>query len=89
MEEKKKKYNLADTQVRKKFVTYKEAMELYSMGLNLIKEHTAIAGASYKMGNKILVNTDIFDAYLEQFRIPGEYEGMARKFTPDLVSMYN
>lgn len=28
-----KKQNLADPQVRKRFVTYKEASELYSMGL--------------------------------------------------------
>ena len=67
-----KKQNLADPNVRKRFVTYKEAAELYSMGLTRIQEHAKIAGATYKMGNKVLVNTDIFEAYLEQFRIPGE-----------------
>ena len=41
-----------------------------------------------KLGNKVLVNTDIFEAYLEQYRIPGDYEGMAKKFTPDLVELY-
>lgn len=71
-----KKQNLADPSVRKRFVTYKEATELYSMGLTRIQEHAKIAGATYKMGNKVLVNTDIFEAYLEQFRIPGDYEGM-------------
>lgn len=65
-----KKQNLADPSVRKRFVTYKEATELYSMGLTRIQEHAKIAGATYKMGNKVLVNTDIFEAYLEQFRIP-------------------
>ena len=83
-----KKQNLADPKVRKRFVTYKEASELYSMGLTRVQEHARSAGATYKMGNKVLVNTDIFVAYLEQFRIPGEYEGMARKFTPDLAGMY-
>ncbi len=83
-----KKQNLADPKVRKRFVTYKEASELYSIGLTRVQEHTRSAGATYKMGNKVLVNTDIFEAYLEQFRIPGEYEGMARKFTPDLAGMY-
>ena len=68
--------------------TYKEAAELYSMGLTRIQEHTKMAGATYKMGNKVLVNTDIFEAYLEQYRIPGDYEGMAKKFTPDLVELY-
>ena len=94
-----KKQNLTDPNVRKRFVTYKEAAELYSMGLTRIQEHTKMAhlleqhldkmaGATYKMGNKVLVNTDIFEAYLEQYRIPGDYEGMAKKFTPDLVELY-
>ena len=83
-----KKVNLADPQVRKRFVTYKEASELYSMGLTRIQEHAKIAGATYKMGNKVLINTDIFEAYLEQFRIPGEYEGMAKKFVPDMAGLY-
>ena len=83
-----KKVNLADPQVRKRFVTYKDASELYSMGLTRIQEHAKIAGATYKMGNKVLINTDIFEAYLEQFRIPGEYEGMAKKFVPDMAGLY-
>lgn len=58
------------------------------MGLTRIQEHAKIAGATYKMGNKVLVNTDIFEAYLEQFRIHGDYEGMSRKFTPDLAGLY-
>ena len=83
-----KKQNLTDVSVRKRFVTYKEATELYSMGLTRIQEHAKIAGATYKMGNKVLVNTDIFETYLEQFRVPGDYEGIAKKFTPDLANMY-
>lgn len=86
--EKKKSYDLTNSQVRKKFVTYKEATVLYSIGLTRVQEYAKIAGATYKMGNKVLVNTDIFEAYLEQFRIPGNYEGMAKKFTPDLANMY-
>ena len=35
-----KKQNLTDPNVRKRFVTYKEAAELYSMGLTRIQEHT-------------------------------------------------
>lgn|GEM_PF-865631 len=84
-----KKQNLADPKIRKRFVTYKEAAELYSMGLTRVQEHAKIAGATYKMGNKVLVNTDIFEAYLEQFRIPGDYEGMAKKFTPELAGLYH
>ena len=83
-----KKQNLADPKVRKRFVTYKEAAALYSMGMNRIQEHAKLAGATYKMGNKVLVNTDIFEAYLQQFRIHGECEGMAKRFTPNLAGMY-
>ena len=83
-----KKQNLSDPKVRKRFVTYKEATELYSMGLTRVQEHAKVAGATYKMGNKVLVNTDIFEAYLEQFRIPGDYEGMAKKYIPDLAVLY-
>lgn len=31
---------------------------------------------------------NIFEMYLEQFKTPGECEGMARRFTPDLAGMY-
>lgn len=34
-----KKQNLSDPNVRKRFVTYKEATELYSMGLTRVQEH--------------------------------------------------
>ena len=83
-----KKQNLADPKIRKRFVTYKEAAELYSIGLTKVQEYAKIAGATYKMGNKVLVNTDIFEAYIEQFRIPGEFEVMAKTFIPDLAGMY-
>ena len=83
-----KKQTLADPKVRKRFVTYKEAAALYSMGMNRIQEHAKLAGATYKMGNKVLVNTDIFEAYLEQFRILGECEGMSKRFTPNLAGMF-
>lgn len=82
-----KKQNLSDPKVRKRFVTYREASELYSMGLTRIQDHAKTAGATYKMGNKVLVNTDIFEAYLEQFRIPGDYEGIAKKLTPALADI--
>ena len=83
------KVDLSDPRMRKRFVTYREAAEMYSMGLTKLMEHAKIAGATYKMGNKVLINTDIFDVYLEQFRIPGDYENMARKFAPDLARLYS
>lgn len=82
------KIDLSVPEVRKRFVTYKEATELYSIGLTMIQEHARKCGATYKIGNKMLVNTDIFEAYLEQFRIPGECENMVRKIVPNLVGLY-
>lgn len=84
----KAKRDLSNPHVRKKFVTYKEAADLYSIGLTKVQEYAKIAGATYKMGNKVLVNIDIFDAYLEQYRIPGEFEVMAKKFIPDITAVY-
>ena len=49
-----KNQNLADPKVRKRFVTYKEASELYSMGLTRVQEHARNTGATYKMGNRVL-----------------------------------
>lgn len=42
----------------------------------------------YTLKLNAYVNTDIFEAYIEQFRIPGEFEVMAKKFIPDLAGMY-
>lgn len=57
---KQKKLNISEPKVRKRFVTYKEATELYSMGLTRVQEHAKVAGTTYKMENKVLVNTDIY-----------------------------
>ena len=74
-----KKENLANPTVKRRFVTYREAVELYGIGLTRLQQHAKTAGATYKLGNKVLVNTEIFEAYLEQFRIPGDYEGLVKK----------
>lgn len=70
-----------ESSARRKFVTYKEAAVLYSIGLTKMQEYAKNAGAVYKIGNKALVNTDVFETYLETFRIPGNYEELARKVT--------
>ena len=53
----------------KKFVRYKEGAKMYSMGLTKFQELAKEAKACYKMGQLVLVNTEIIDEYLEQFRI--------------------
>lgn len=57
----------------KKFVRYKEGAELYSMGRNKFMQMAKDAGACYKMDKVVLVNTQIFEAYLESFRVAGEW----------------
>ena len=53
----------------KKFVRYKEGAKMYSMGLTKFQELAKETKACYKMGQLVLVNTEIIDEYLEQFRI--------------------
>lgn len=52
----------------KKFVTLQEGADLYSMGLHSFREIARDAGATYKIKRKVLVNTEIFDEFLEAFR---------------------
>lgn len=54
---------------RKKFVRYKEGAEMYSMGLTKFQELAKQANAIYKVDKLVLVNCDIFEQYLESFRV--------------------
>ncbi len=42
---------------------------MYSMGLSKFQELAKDAKACYKVGQLVLVNTEIIDEYLETFRI--------------------
>ena len=53
----------------KKFVRYNEGAELYSMSLSKFQRMAKDAGAIYKINKLVLVNTEIFDEYLESFRL--------------------
>ncbi len=53
----------------KKFVRYKEGAELYSIGLNKFMEMAREATATYKLDKVVLVNCELFEQYLEGFRI--------------------
>ena len=52
--------------IAKKFVRYQEGAELYSIGLTKFQE---LAKAVYKIDKVALVNCEIFEKYLETFRI--------------------
>ena len=53
---------------RKKFVRYEEGAQLYSMGLHTFQELAKDAKAVYHVKRVVLVNTEIVDEYLENFR---------------------
>lgn len=57
----------------KKFVRYKEGADLYSMGLHTFQQLSKEAGAVYKIRGIALVNTEVFEDFLENFREPPEY----------------
>lgn len=58
--------------LKKRFVRYKEGAELYSIGKTKFEKMAKDAGAIYKLDKVVLVNCDIFEEYLETFRLKGE-----------------
>ena len=54
---------------QEKFVRYQEGAELYSMGLHTFEELAKEAGAIYKIRRVVLVNLEIFEEYLDTFRM--------------------
>lgn len=57
---------------RKRFVRYKTGAELYDIGQSSFEDLAEEAGAKYKIGKMVLVNCEIFEEYLETFRIRNE-----------------
>ena len=62
-DQKKKRKNM------EKFVRYSEGAKMYCMGLTKFQQLAKDAKACYKIGQMVLVNTEILDEYLETFRI--------------------
>ena len=54
-------------EVMKKYVNAREGEIIYSIGKT---RFMALAGEIYKVGNSALVNTEVFETYLEQFHEP-------------------
>ena len=54
--------------LRKKYLRYKEAEIVYSIQHKKLLELADDAGALYRIDGYVLINRDIFDEYLEQFR---------------------
>ena len=66
--ERRKEVRDAARKLRKQFLKYQEAEIVYSMTHRKIMQLAQEAGAIYRMDSTVLINRDIFDAYLEQFR---------------------
>ena len=54
-------------EVMKKYVNASEGAVIYSLGKTRFMEMAKKADAIYKVGNSALVNTELFEAYLERF----------------------
>lgn len=54
--------------LRRLFLRYKEAELVYSIQHKKLLELAGKAGAIYRIDGTVLINRDIFEAYLEQFR---------------------
>ena len=54
---------------KKRLVRYKERAEMYRMGMNKFQTLAKDAGAILKIDRMVLVDLDVFDKYLESFRV--------------------
>ena len=55
-------------EVMKKYVNAAEGRIIYGMGKTTFMNFAREAGAVYKIGATALVNTEIFESFIEQFR---------------------
>ena len=58
-------------ELRRKYLRYKDAELVYSIQHKKLLELAGRAGAIYRIDGYVLINRDIFDEYLEQFRETG------------------
>lgn len=56
--------------VMKKYVNATEGAIIYSISKNHLMTLVKEAGALYKVGNSALINTEIFEQFLEKYREP-------------------
>lgn len=56
--------------LRRQFLRYKEAEIVYSLSHKKILELADRAGALYRIDGYVLINREIFEAYLERFHMP-------------------
>ena len=63
--------------LRREYIRYQQAELIYSMSHKKILELARDAGAMYRFDSTVLINREIFDAYLERFNDPAtsKYRG--------------
>ena len=67
--------------LRREYIRYQQADLIYSMSHKKILELARDAGAMYRFDSTVLINREIFDAYLERFHEPAtsKYRGGKEK----------
>ena len=63
----------------KKFVNAEEGAIIYGISKSRIIVIAREAGAVYKVGNSALINTELFEKYLERFREPARFKDIFDK----------
>ena len=63
--------------LRKMFLRYKEAEIVYSIQHKKLLELADAAGALYRIDGYVLINREVFEDYLEQFRQPPKTKAKA------------
>ncbi len=63
--------------LRREFIRYQQAELIYSLSHKKLLELASDAGAIYRFDSTVLINREIFDAYLERFHEPAtsKYRG--------------
>lgn len=59
--------------LKPKFIRVKQAEVIYNIGKSRILEIAREAGAAIKIDRTVLIDIEVFDKYLETFRIPKGY----------------
>ena len=71
---KKNEVREAAKKLRRQYLRYKDAEIVYSMSHKILLKLASEAGAIYRMDSTVLINRDIFDAYLERFHEPSSLQ---------------
>ncbi len=61
--------------LRREYIRYQQAEIIYSLSHKKLMELASDAGAIYRFDSTVLINREIFDAYLERFHEPASKYG--------------